>query len=87
VQHDGEGWRCLVAHLIWECARKPMQRSPAAAAPRHRAARTLHEHFPVETGHRPHGFYVRGDGTNVALHATREYEPIESSAGASSSDA
>jgi hypothetical protein len=84
VQHDGEGWRCLVAQLIWQSA-KPMQRSPAASS---QEARTLHKHSPIETGNRPHGFYARGDGTIVAFHATPDTKPIEGSAGtASRSDA
>ena len=36
--------------------------------------RTLHRHFPIDTGRRSHGFYTQGDGTAVAFHATPGYE-------------
>ena len=49
MQHDGEGWRCLVAHLIWESARFGRAQADAALTGRINAssqgARTLHEHF------------------------------------------
>jgi hypothetical protein len=55
--------------------------------PRYMRARTLHEHFPIESSDRWHGFDVQDDVTTVALHPTSGYEPLESSAGtASSSD-
>jgi len=36
--------------------------------------RTLHKHFPIETGNRSHGFYALSDGSTVAFHATPGYE-------------
>lgn len=40
-------------------------------------ARTLHRHFPIETGDRSHGFYALGDGTTIAFHATPGYETYQ----------
>jgi hypothetical protein len=40
-------------------------------------ARSLHKHFPIETGNRSHGFYARSDGTTVAFHATPGYETYQ----------
>ena len=37
-------------------------------------AKTLHKHFPIETGGRSQGFYTRTDGSTVAFHATPGYE-------------
>jgi hypothetical protein len=39
-----------------------------------RESRTLHKHFPIETGNRSNGFYDLGDGSTVAFHATPGYE-------------
>jgi hypothetical protein len=36
--------------------------------------RTLHRHFPIDTGKRSHGFYVQSDGSAVTFHATPGYE-------------
>lgn len=40
-------------------------------------ARTLHKHFPIETGNRTHGYYTQSDGTTVAFHATPGYETYQ----------
>lgn len=40
-------------------------------------ARTLHQHFPIETSDRSHGFYALGDGTTIAFHATPGYETYQ----------
>lgn len=37
-------------------------------------SQTLSKHFPLDTGGRPHGFYLLGDGAQVAFHATPGYE-------------
>ena len=36
--------------------------------------KTLHRHFPIETGNRSNGFYMQSDGTMIAFHATPGYE-------------